>query len=168
MKSSAILGRSVLLASSTLFRIRWSRSRSGQDRGHALQVGIGTGTNLSPLRSSFEQLAGRGVASGPVLHAGYDAFAASSSQAVRLAGRQDGHSQCQPSRHEEFILCKGKEEAKAHALMSCGYDGTSGPESEAYLSISFQNANNSVRVTDEFMEQASIHLSGIVLLQAGI
>src|SRR2546425_2894651 len=51
---------------------------------------------------------------------------------------------------EEFILCKQKEEAKAHALVAQGYDGSS-PDSDAYSSIFFQNANNSVRVTDDFM-----------------
>ena len=51
---------------------------------------------------------------------------------------------------EEFILCKQKEEAKAWALVEHGYDG-SGPDSEAYSSVFFQNANNSVRVTDDFM-----------------
>ena len=51
---------------------------------------------------------------------------------------------------EDFILCKQKEEAKAHALVAMGYDGSS-PDSEAYSSIFFQNANNSVRVTDDFM-----------------
>ena len=50
----------------------------------------------------------------------------------------------------EFIECKQKEEAKAWALVEAGYDG-SGPDSEAYSSIFFQNANNSVRVTDDFM-----------------
>ena len=50
----------------------------------------------------------------------------------------------------DFIECKSKEEAKAHALIAAGYDGSS-PDSEAYSSIFFQNANNSVRVTDDFM-----------------
>ncbi|HET8824593.1 MAG TPA: vitamin B12-dependent ribonucleotide reductase, partial [Terriglobales bacterium] len=50
----------------------------------------------------------------------------------------------------DFIECKSKEEAKAHALVSMGYDGSS-PDAEAYSSIFFQNANNSVRVTDDFM-----------------
>jgi ribonucleoside-diphosphate reductase alpha chain len=50
----------------------------------------------------------------------------------------------------DFIDCKSKEEAKAFALVRAGYDG-SGPDSEAYSSIFFQNANNSVRVSDEFM-----------------
>ena len=50
----------------------------------------------------------------------------------------------------DFIECKAKEEAKACSLIKAGYDG-SGPDSEAYSSIFFQNANNSVRVTDEFM-----------------
>ena len=50
----------------------------------------------------------------------------------------------------DFIECKAKEEAKAWALIEMGYDGSS-PDSDAYSSIFFQNANNSVRVTDEFM-----------------
>jgi ribonucleoside-diphosphate reductase alpha chain len=50
----------------------------------------------------------------------------------------------------DFIECKSKEEAKAHALIATGYDGSS-PDSDAYSSIFFQNANNSVRVTDDFM-----------------
>ena len=50
----------------------------------------------------------------------------------------------------DFIDCKAKEEAKAFTLIKAGYDG-SGPDSEAYSSIFFQNANNSVRVSDEFM-----------------
>ena len=50
----------------------------------------------------------------------------------------------------DFIECKAKEEAKAFTLIKAGYDG-SGPDSEAYSSIFFQNANNSVRVSDEFM-----------------
>jgi hypothetical protein len=50
----------------------------------------------------------------------------------------------------DFIECKAKEEAKAHTLIAAGYDG-SGPDSEAFSSIFFQNANNSVRVNDEFM-----------------
>ncbi len=50
----------------------------------------------------------------------------------------------------DFIECKAKEEAKAHTLIKAGYDG-SGPDSEAFSSIFFQNANNSVRVSDEFM-----------------
>src|SRR5207237_7099214 len=54
---------------------------------------------------------------------------------------------------EEFITCKMEEEAKAWALIREGYDGTT-PDSPAYSSIFFQNANNSVRVTDEFMNAA--------------
>jgi ribonucleoside-diphosphate reductase alpha chain len=54
----------------------------------------------------------------------------------------------------DFIECKQKEEAKAHALVSMGYDG-SHPDSDAYSSIFFQNANNSVRVTDDFMYAVS-------------
>src|SRR5450432_1063568 len=50
----------------------------------------------------------------------------------------------------DFIECKQKEEAKAHALIEAGYDGSS-PDSDAYSSIFFQNANNSVRVNDDFM-----------------
>ena len=54
----------------------------------------------------------------------------------------------------DFIECKQKEEAKAHALIAAGYDGSS-PDSDAYSSIFFQNANNSVRVTDDFMYAVS-------------
>ena len=54
----------------------------------------------------------------------------------------------------DFIECKSKEEAKAHTLIRNGYDG-SGPDSEAFSSIFFQNANNSVRVSDEFMPDGS-------------
>jgi ribonucleoside-diphosphate reductase alpha chain len=125
--------------------------------GMLFKWGSGTGTNLSTLRSSAEHLSGGGVASGPVsFMRGFDAFAGviKSGGTTRRAAKMVILNADHPD-IEEFILCKGKEEAKAHALMSCGYDGTSGPESEAYLSVSFQNANNSVRATDEFMELAS-------------
>ncbi len=58
----------------------------------------------------------------------------------------------------EFIDCKVKEDKKAQALMREGYDGTSGPDSEAYASVFYQNANNSVRVTDKFMNAVENNL----------
>ena len=126
--------------------------------GMLFKFGSGAGVNLSPLRSSSEQLAGGGVASGPLsFMRGFDAFAG----VIKSGGttRRAAKMVVLNTRHpdiEEFIACKGKEEAKAHALMAQGYDGTSGPESEAYLSISFQNANNSVRADDEFMKVATL------------
>src|SRR5207244_1551671 len=71
---------------------------------------------------------------------------------TRLAAKMVIHNTDHP--HSiDFIECKSKEEAKAHALVAAGYDGSS-PDSEAYSSIFFQNANNSVRVTDDFMYAA--------------
>jgi ribonucleoside-diphosphate reductase alpha chain len=102
--------------------------------GMLFKWGSGTGTNLSPLRSSNETLSGGGTASGPLsFMKGFDAFADVDHPDI-----------------VEFIECKQKEEAKAHTLVAAGYDGSS-PDAEAYSSIFFQNANNSVRVTDDFM-----------------
>src|SRR5947199_7989418 len=112
----------------------------------------GTGTNLSPIRGSREQLSGGGTASGPLsFMRGFDAFAGviKSGGKTRRAAKMVILNVDHPD-IEEFILCKQKEEAKAHALVAQGYDG-SHPDSDAYSSIFFQNANNSVRVTDDFM-----------------
>src|SRR5437879_4437250 len=112
----------------------------------------GTGTNLSPLRSSTEGLSGGGTASGPLsFMKGFDAFAGviKSGGKTRRAAKMVILNVDHPD-IEEFILCKQKEEAKAHALVAQGYDG-SHPDSDAYSSIFFHNANNSVRVTDDFM-----------------
>jgi ribonucleoside-diphosphate reductase alpha chain len=123
--------------------------------GMLFKWGSGTGTNLSPLRADGELLAGGGTASGPIsFMKGFDAFAGviKSGGKTRRAAKMVILNADHPD-IEAFIECKGKEEAKAHALISVGYDG-SGPESEAYNSIFFQNANNSVRVTDDFMKSA--------------
>jgi ribonucleoside-diphosphate reductase alpha chain len=120
--------------------------------GMLFKWGSGTGTNLSPLRGSTETLSGGGTASGPLsFMKGFDAFAGviKSGGKTRRAAKMVILNVDHPD-IEEFILCKSKEEAKAHALVSMGYDG-SHPDSDAYSSIFFQNANNSVRVTDDFM-----------------
>src|SRR5271170_5363280 len=120
--------------------------------GMLFKWGSGTGTNLSPLRSSTESLSGGGTASGPLsFMKGFDAFAGviKSGGKTRRAAKMVILNIDHPD-IEDFILCKQKEEAKAHALVAQGYDG-SHPDSDAYSSIFFQNANNSVRVTDDFM-----------------
>jgi len=120
--------------------------------GMLFKWGSGTGTNLSPLRSSTESLSGGGTASGPLsFMKGFDAFAGviKSGGKTRRAAKMVILNVDHPD-IVEFIECKQKEEAKAHALVSVGYDG-SHPDSDAYSSIFFQNANNSVRVTDDFM-----------------
>src|ERR1700678_1934570 len=120
--------------------------------GMLFKWGSGTGTNLSPLRSSTEGLSGGGTASGPLsFMKGFDAFAGviKSGGKTRRAAKMVILNIDHPD-IIDFIECKSKEEAKAHALVAQGYDG-SHPDSEAYSSIFFQNANNSVRVTDDFM-----------------
>jgi ribonucleoside-diphosphate reductase alpha chain len=116
--------------------------------GMLFKWGSGTGTNLSPLRSSTEGLSGGGTASGPLsFMKGFDAFKSGGKtrRAAKMVILNVDHPDI-----VEFIECKQKEEAKAHALVAQGYDG-SHPDSDAYSSIFFQNANNSVRVTDDFM-----------------
>src|ERR1700688_4382117 len=120
--------------------------------GMLFKWGSGTGTNLSPLRGSTETLSGGGTASGPLsFMKGFDAFAGviKSGGKTRRAAKMVILNVDHPD-IVDFIECKSKEEAKAHALVEAGYDGSS-PDSEAYSSIFFQNANNSVRVTDDFM-----------------
>ncbi|MGA7349838.1 MAG: vitamin B12-dependent ribonucleotide reductase, partial [Acidobacteriaceae bacterium] len=121
--------------------------------GMLFKWGSGTGTNLSSIRGSNETLSGGGTASGPLsFMRGFDAFAGviKSGGKTRRAAKMVILNVDHPD-IVDFIECKAKEEAKAWALMREGYDGSSGPDSEAYSSIFFQNANNSVRVTDEFM-----------------
>jgi ribonucleoside-diphosphate reductase alpha chain len=121
--------------------------------GMLFKWGSGTGTNLSPLRGSKEELSGGGTASGPLsFMRGFDAFAGviKSGGKTRRAAKMVILNVDHPD-IESFIDCKMDEEKKAWALVEMGYDG-SGPDSEAYSSIFFQNANNSVRVTDEFMQ----------------
>ncbi|MGA8764575.1 MAG: vitamin B12-dependent ribonucleotide reductase, partial [Candidatus Sulfotelmatobacter sp.] len=106
----------------------------------------------SPLRSQTEGLSGGGTASGPLsFMKGFDAFAGviKSGGKTRRAAKMVILNVDHPD-IVEFVECKQKEEAKAHALVAMGYDG-SHPDSDAYSSIFFQNANNSVRVTDDFM-----------------
>jgi ribonucleoside-diphosphate reductase alpha chain len=120
--------------------------------GMLFKWGSGTGTNLSPLRSSVEPLSGGGVASGPLsFMKGYDAFAGviKSGGKTRRAAKMVILNIDHPD-IIDFIKCKAKEERKAWALVDAGYD--SALDGEAYSSIFFQNANNSVRVTDEFMK----------------
>src|ERR1700685_465337 len=120
--------------------------------GMLFKWGSGTGTNLSPLRSSTEGLSGGGIASGPLsFMKGFDACAGviKSGGKTRRAAKMVILNIDHPD-IIDFIECKSKEEAKAHTLVAAGYDGSS-PDSEAYSSIFFQNANNSVRVTDDFM-----------------
>src|SRR5271169_4742848 len=120
--------------------------------GMLFKWGSGTGTNLSPIRGSMEHLSGGGQASGPLsFMRGFDAFAGviKSGGKTRRAAKMVILNVDHPD-IVEFIECKQKEEAKAHALVAQGYDG-SHPDSDAYSSIFFQNANNSVRVTDDFM-----------------
>src|SRR5579872_1844227 len=120
--------------------------------GMLFKWGSGTGTNFSSLRGSRETLSGGGIASGPVsFMKGFDAFAGviKSGGKTRRAAKMVILNVDHPD-IVDFIECKSKEEAKAFTLIKAGYDG-SGPDSEAYSSIFFQNANNSVRVSDEFM-----------------
>jgi ribonucleoside-diphosphate reductase alpha chain len=120
--------------------------------GMLFKWGSGTGTNLSSIRGSMEILSGGGVASGPLsFMRGFDAFAGviKSGGKTRRAAKMVILNVEHPD-IADFIECKAKEENKAWTLMQAGYDG-SGPDSEAYSSIFFQNANNSVRVTDDFM-----------------
>ncbi len=120
--------------------------------GMLFKWGSGTGTNLSPLRSSVEPLSGGGIASGPLsFMRGYDAFAGviKSGGKTRRAAKMVILNIDHPD-ITDFINCKAKEERKAWALVDAGYDKAI--DGEAYSSIFFQNANNSVRVSDEFMK----------------
>ncbi|HVR63492.1 MAG TPA: vitamin B12-dependent ribonucleotide reductase [Polyangia bacterium] len=120
--------------------------------GMLFKYGSGTGTNLSPIRSSKELLNGGGTASGPVsFMRGFDAFAGviKSGGKTRRAAKMVILNVDHPD-IEEYIWCKAKEEKKAWTLIDAGYDGSF--DGEAYKSIFFQNSNNSVRLTDDFME----------------
>ncbi|MBI2922479.1 MAG: vitamin B12-dependent ribonucleotide reductase [Planctomycetes bacterium] len=119
--------------------------------GMLFKYGSGTGTNLSPLRSAKERLSSGGKPSGPVsFMRGFDAFAnviksgGKTRRAAKMVILDVDHPDVL-----EFIHCKGAEERKAHALIDAGYDGS--VNGDAYSSVFFQNSNNSVRVSDEFM-----------------
>jgi ribonucleoside-diphosphate reductase alpha chain len=120
--------------------------------GMLFKYGSGTGSNLSPIRSSREVLKGGGTASGPVsFMKGFDAFAG----VIKSGGKTRRAAKMVILNVEhpdvlEFIRCKVAEEKKAHVLIDAGYDPSF--NGEAYSSVFFQNSNNSVRVTDEFMK----------------
>jgi ribonucleoside-diphosphate reductase alpha chain len=120
--------------------------------GMLFKWGSGTGSNLSTIRSSKERLSSGGVASGPVsFMKGYDAFAG----VIRSGGKTRRAAKMVILNVDhpdiiEFVDCKRIEEQKAWTLIDAGYDGSF--NGEAYASIFYQNANHSVRVTDEFMK----------------
>src|SRR6187399_1062603 len=119
--------------------------------GMLFKFGSGTGSNLSAIRSSAELLAGGGTASGPVsFMKGFDAFAGviKSGGKTRRAAKMVILNADHPD-IVEFINCKVEEEKKAWALIDAGYDGSF--TGVAYGSVFFQNSNNSVRASDEFM-----------------
>ena len=118
--------------------------------------GSGAGSNLSKIRSSHELLSGGGIASGPVsFMKGFDAFAGviKSGGKTRRAAKMVILNADHPD-VRDFILCKQEEEKKAAALIDAGYDGGFNVPGGAYDSVHFQNANHTVRVTDEFMRAA--------------
>ena len=120
--------------------------------GIIFRGGSGSGLNLSRLRSSKEQLSKGGYASGPVsFMRGADASAGTikSGGKTRRAAKMVVLDVDHPD-VEEFIWCKAKEERKARVLEQAGYDMSL--NSPDWASIQYQNANNSVRVTDQFME----------------
>jgi ribonucleoside-diphosphate reductase alpha chain len=122
------------------------------EEGNIFKGGSGSGINLSRIRSSQEPLKGGGTASGPVsFMRGADASAGTikSGGKTRRAAKMVILNVDHPD-VEEFIWCKAREEQKARALREAGFDmDLDGRDSH---SIQYQNANNSVRVTDEFME----------------
>jgi ribonucleoside-diphosphate reductase alpha chain len=122
--------------------------------GMLFKFGSGTGTNLSILRSSREQLSGGGTASGPVsFMKGYDSFAGSikSGGTTRRAAKMVILNADHPD-ILDFIRCKAEEEKKAWALIEAGYNVGFNVPGGAYDSVQFQNANHSVRVSDDFMQ----------------
>jgi ribonucleoside-diphosphate reductase alpha chain len=120
--------------------------------GMLFKFGSGTGSNLSSLRSSTECLSSGGIASGPVsFMKGFDSFAGAikSGGKTRRAAKMVILNVDHPD-VLEFIDCKAKEERKAWDLIEAGWDGSFG--GEVYNNVLFQNANHTVRVTDEFMQ----------------
>ena len=121
--------------------------------GMLFKWGSGTGTNFSTLRSSKERLSGGGTASGPVSFLrGFDSFAGviKSGGKTRRAAKMVILNADHPD-IMDFIRSKSEEEKKAWALIEAGYDPGFNVPGGAYESIQFQNANHSVRVTDDFM-----------------
>ncbi|HWB98591.1 MAG TPA: vitamin B12-dependent ribonucleotide reductase, partial [Bryobacteraceae bacterium] len=122
--------------------------------GMLFKWGSGTGSNLSTIREEDAVLSGGGRASGPLsFMKGFDAFAGviKSGGKTRRAAKMVILNADHPD-VEKFIWSKAKEEKKAYTLVEAGYDASL--DGEAYSSIFFQNANNSVRATDEFMRAA--------------
>ena len=120
--------------------------------GIIFRGGSGSGINLSKIRGSMEHLSKGGTASGPVsFMRGADAWAGSikSGGGTRRAAKMVVLDVDHPD-IREFIWCKAKEEDKANALRAAGFDMSI--DGEGFHSIQYQNANNSVRVTDEFMQ----------------
>jgi len=122
--------------------------------GMLFKYGSGAGSNLSNLRSSRENLNGGGTASGPVsFMRGFDSFAGAiksggkTRRAAKMVILNAGHPDV-----VDFIDCKANEERKAWALIDAGYDGGFNVVGGAYDSVGYQNANHSVRVTDDFMQ----------------
>ena len=120
--------------------------------GVIFKGGSGSGVNLSAIRSSKEQLGGGGTASGPVsfmraadASAGVIKSGGKTRRAAKMVVLNADHPDI-----VEFIQCKAEEEKKAWTLIEAGYDGSI--DGAAYSSIFFQNANNSVRATDGFMQ----------------
>src|SRR6476620_7064704 len=137
-----------------------------REEGTIFKGGSGAGINLSRIRSSKEHLKGGGTASGPVsFMRGADASAGTikSGGKTRRAAKMVILDVDHPD-IEEFVWCKAVEERKARALRDAGFDmDLDGADSH---SIQYQNANNSVRVTDEFMQavvdDADWHLRGVL------
>ena len=122
------------------------------EEGRIFKGGSGAGVNLSRIRASVEGLDGGGTASGPVsFMRGADASAGTikSGGKTRRAAKMVLLDADHPD-IEEFIWCKAREERKAHALAAAGFDMSL--DGTDIHSIQYQNANNSVRVTDEFMQ----------------
>ncbi len=123
--------------------------------GRIFRGGSGSGINLSNIRGSVEQLSKGGLASGPVsFMRGADAWAGTikSGGKTRRAAKMVVLDVDHPD-IEDFIWCKAKEEDKAAALRDAGFDMSI--DGEGFTSIQYQNANNSVRVSDAFMEAVS-------------
>jgi ribonucleoside-diphosphate reductase alpha chain len=137
-----------------------------KEEGTIFKGGSGSGINLSNIRSSYELLNGGGTASGPVsFMRGADASAGTikSGGKTRRAAKMVILNVDHPD-IEEFIWCKAKEENKARVLRDAGFDmDLDGRDS---FSIQYQNANNSVRVSDEFMQavidDADWHLKAVI------
>src|SRR5213595_2844199 len=120
--------------------------------GKIFRGGSGSGINLSKIRGSMEPLSKGGTASGPVsFMRGADAWAGTikSGGKTRRAAKMVVLNVDHPD-IREFIWCKAREEEKAAALRDAGFDMSI--DGEGFTSIQYQNANNSVRVSDEFME----------------